>query len=533
MPITDAPYELEPTGQPISFEIEAEEYESTPGGSSVSTLEFPSLPTAGQTLILAYGSKVITFTFAATTPKDGITLPLSTDHGKQASYLSTNYELINDFVIRSTGTAVELTGRKLGSDYDITATGTYTSTLTNLTAGVDRVVNENHKVIAALWATSTNSDIGQAFVLEQSISVNDATHKGRVDMARFLHNLIQVESFKHWETAPYELTAQPISYLIRYGEAYGIPQEVKRFAASQKRWAWRAKLKYDDIELYDDYNVATHYEENWCTNQPSDKVLSRSELDALTFINANSYSGIDINVSAVLSTGATATGSIAFSLSDSNPKLVVIPISHSIIAALVSAGVNQVVSFNISVGVSGTRKTRIMRYKFVDHCPGYRYYMYLNSVGGWESMRTNAVFSKAIRTNQDTYTRPYTKRYEETEEVDTGVFDKSPRAEIMAAEAIQVESHTGASGAHEQEWAEHFCREFSASQYRFEYVPEDSRMIPIIVTTKDFTLKTRASGNHFFRFAYSHAYTDGNKASAISSNGRDASFTDTDALPND
>jgi hypothetical protein len=535
MPITDAPYLLEPTGNPIAFEIEQDNYVVTPSDTSVCTLEFPTTPTNGQTLKLAYADKALTFTFQTTTDTSGLSLPLSTSVALLAQYLSVNYDLVNDFVIRADigSSLIELTAKVDSEDYDITCTGTYAATFNQTQAGVAEVVQDNYSIITTLLVEEANSTNDHAKVVETQLYLNPTTRAARVDFARLLHNHIAIELPMLAHDELYELKNQPVEYFMRYAEKYGSTATVKRYSASSKRWAWRGRFDLDNTGLYGDYNAAHYFEEQWLTLQPTNKTISTIEKDYLCFLNAHNYSACTLNISAKLSNGSTVTGTVAFTFADSNPKMLVVPISYAYLAAQLTLSGNSIVTASVSIGVSGTRKTRVMKYTFIEHCEGMRYYVYLNSIGGWESMRTNSVFTKGVKVEQAQYMRPYTTRFENTEDLGGGEYDLSPRAEVMNSEAVSVEYHNGGSGSHAQEWAEHFAKQFGTSERRFEYDPVDDRLIPIILTTKDFGLKHRKAGNHFFRFSYTHAYTNSYKHSSLATNGRDASFSDTSALPND
>lgn len=158
--INTTPYSIAPVGKnnPVAFVVTGSNRVATAGVARALSIVKSGTITNGATIVFAWGSYSLTFTFttAYAAIDTGLALNPAMDAAAIAAALQLNFLLNRDFIITVAGTTITFTARATGTAYQLEITLPTGITFgTTDTDGVDEVLNDNYKHFAQLLVEDT------------------------------------------------------------------------------------------------------------------------------------------------------------------------------------------------------------------------------------------------------------------------------------------------------------------------------------------------------------------------------------------
>lgn len=517
--ITRQPYALQAAGMPIQYGLQSNYHVVTAGVKAVYKITALASPTAGDNFTLTWGNKSVTFTFAASPDDSGTELPVTNVAATLAPIMAQHYELGADYLVFSAVAGeITLSAREEGTDYNLSKSGAYSLTLTQTTAGVDSELRSNFRVALDVYMEDLvgGTLFSKVASLEATVDDNGDT---AFDLSAILWNELRWYRPVFNSNQPMACPELARTYYIRYAESSGIPAVRRKATATSPyaKYALRAKVDQSraaQFSRYVDHFSAspgtglTSMVANGLTFAPVRKEVTTEQPEYLFYI-VNDATIYYMALLVTWSNGAATYHMPYYGTGTYKHHVICFPVGHDAlnIASLAPAPGVTAVSYKIRLYTDSSPSVDYTEREFVitSGCPyPNRYFLFLNSLGAFETMRTTAYFAKGLTVSQDEYQRPFIQNAGE------------PVAEYFNGDGAFTEGRKGGTGIMLSEWIEHYAKEFMSAEVRYELDMTGLRYLPIVLLTREAEYyRDRQKVPFAFRFEYKYGYDSGVK-SAIS-----------------
>jgi hypothetical protein len=441
------------TGNPATYKVTANNAYTLPGSKYGGRINIVSAFTAGQSLNIRWLNKVITITCAAT-PVAFNEIGLSPDITDLYAFLFNFPDLVEDFSIApGDNYSIDITARKIGADYNLTADGTLTGiSLTPVTAGTDKTQLPNFKIITKVEADGafisehalpTDTDASETYPLGwqypgiAEISIND-----QLQAEKRGHFTVSFPSNEKHHLCDDVLT--PFR-LYAYAQA-GIPPVKDGGLFSDMSYALQGKLEnFRQGELnYMEKNFTDLLTETqmFLSFAPSEKITDIYAPERLFFL---------------FQTASTYRLWVEESYTDDT--------THSAYRDSVAAAANSLYEFDVSYRAVRTNfdrklkqykvwltnvanepiseeRTFVLDYAYYNNA---RYFFYMNSLGVYECLRITGAVTKNLTIDKEFVNIPYDKR-----------FTNLDRQEKQSAYSSELVYEMNAGFFPDKYWADYF-----------------------------------------------------------------------------
>jgi len=395
---------------PVVYGLQTNNLSSFPGLEARILFKFTAFPTTNQYFDLSFLGETYRFT-AVTAPDDsGLQYHsniwgLSFDEYNEQVVrdLNRNYNLTKYYTITySAATSlISIIAKDVGEVYNITMPAkTILSTNTTI-SGIDAIVNEFFSIYVQIYV---NSDL----IGEDSYSVDDDL-KAYVDISEYIESQLTGNTFE-WPEDPSVLSVNRsenmVEFYITYSEQYGNPIEKRRLTESSVRYGFLGGISDTLLQLYNQENESffsqLSFNKQFLTNQPAEKWIRERQPEKLFFcVYDNQTSSVLYKTKVYYTDGTNTTTTIATTPANQGSVLeFIITPNKTGLPALDPAKTIQ--KFEVWLENQTGLIISETRTYYIETVPELydRYFLFLNSLGGYDTLRTLGLGQKSISINK-------------------------------------------------------------------------------------------------------------------------------------
>lgn len=473
------------TRRPLIAAFTSDNETEVAGVTAVATLHWYNVCYAGDTLIISFGSTVITFTATATPSHDpGTDLPTAElDVADIAGYLDDNYLLTLYFDISydTPNDRITFTAKATGSAYTITFGGTMLgenySEHAN-TAGVNAVPRPNFQVWADLYIEPTYLS-GVFSTLAGKLSATRAADgKYYFDVSALVDGYV-ADHQPILDDIAIRVASESmlVRYLIRAGEAYGSPIAPQGFATKISRTALRGRNAIETVGTAGNtLPTGTYAAQGFMplTGRPLSKKVTKAQNEFL-YLLTTSGSNWSISGLVTFTDGTTGAMTPLTPATVTAYQVYALPMGYTQlgIGAVNPAKTVRSYTVNISLGDPTPTGDISLTFELMGTCPPHmRYLIFRNELGGYDTIQLQGALQKSGQADRQRgqYILPanYTALSRQAFDYDTSSQD-------------EYEAHTGYYLTKEE--AEYYLRQLIQSENVLLH--DGSNLVPVTLTTKE------------------------------------------------
>jgi hypothetical protein len=493
------------SGNPVHFRFVSDNSIESFGVSASLTIVFTSTGKEEEALTLTWGIDSVSLVFRDEPDDSGFELSsreveplLSKWIELIAGEISSNYLIDHYYTVTYAAGAVTLTARAAGSEYTLshTAEGIGGISATSV-EGVDPIVRPFFKVgVQVVLGASEDSQ-----VLGEEYLPVDATGAVTFDLHEFFSDSPST-TFLFPEAADNLGILHPEScreYYVRYFEQYGTPPVPRKINTAGPFYVLSGGLSAVQEGRYrregSDYWSKLCYNQYFLTWQPKVKTVDRYQVEKLFYLVREEYPFIVMRVETYF-VGGISTNPVPKCLIENPVKMGVYEFICSLSALQLDGWDTEFIDY-YEVWIEDDQVNRISEirrfYVNKEETPFVRYFLFRNSIGGWDTLRTTGKFSSAYE-----YERSTAIRIPELE-----MTDQDHRLiQTTVTEEKTYSASTGWLTPEQIDWIRDFC--LSGEIYEVQ----GQNLIPVVLTSK--TARQTKDGENlwFLDFDYSRSVTD-------------------------
>ena len=424
---------------PTVFLFTSDNYVTAQGTPADATITFSAGLAAAENFGIAYGNKIISFVVVSGTPDDsGLQIKaigaesLSSWVAATANEIAKNYNLSNDYMISANGSSIVFIARANGSNYTMTLSNPPAKmSITDGTAGTDVAVRPFFNIVAQTWMKRNASMVK---IYEDSLSV-DSDGKVFYDISEIVKSELYSEF--EWPEASTNCFVKRehinVPYFIRYAEQYGIPPVVKALETSQYLCALNGGVPFwKQVEYYTNNTSfwdRMQYEKNFLTWQPNNKLIDTKQPEKLYWLAWNNtliptacklrvtLHTYDVNgamTTTVLHTDTQAVSYMeAYEIQVGYEKLNSLLNLNQYFLAFNSDGYPGQ-SYDVEIVTDNDTILSEKRSYIIDYTEhrNVRYYIFMNSLGGYDTLRTTGIGEYESPVERTIISRAYPKEFD-------------------------------------------------------------------------------------------------------------------------
>lgn len=531
--VVSEPGYLSLSKDPIEFHLQTNKWVTTQPTTSIYSMVFSTkLTTAGEKLTFDWNGNTVTFVVEATTDPDGYNLPTALGSTTLEEYVEAlvdnwfggNYLLLRDFEITKSGTdTIIFAGRDSSIDMNAPVTDINASyaTLTGVSSGVEAVYNPNftfimHVEVEEVYGSDewTRLDPIHAYPIlyYDTIALN---WKGRakIDVSTLIDGMLQTreETLDIDETDEVIADQTNLQWRVIYTEQYTIDSSLftdlhedvfqgPTYVSDTKR-VIKGGMKYLDIPLFPDlitdfYGTATKPANTWV---PNGAFVTQEQLHFLTYLITHVQTGVatfDLKATVYYTDSTDDTDVILSTTDPLENETWRFPVGF--LANGLEAWQPAKIPYKYEIWLQysdlgdpwvGERKTFWLEVESRQD----RYFIYENSFGAHEILRTSGEFSATPEVSKTTGKRVVEAGY---------AADNANFAQKSNGYSDVFEVSTGFKT--KEEFIQ--LREFINSDIHYEII--DGKKVPIVVSTTKMKLEYELTGSYdrIESFKYRHAF---------------------------
>lgn len=478
--------------------------------------------TIGGNLILSWNGNTVAFYVESTTTPTGYNLPDDITATTLAQYTQAlaetwfpaQYLLQRDFEITydGTGPAVIFTAKEPGTELAITYSQTIPSgqgIMTTATTPIAWDFKDDYAVIMDVEVEETygSGEFTRVGTLHATPTLyNDGgTWKGdvKIDVQELLDGFLQDRTDKPNFFATSTLAANThLQWRVVYAERYTAANEtvVVRRVQSDDKQVLKGGLKYLDVPALGDLET-NHFGvtfKPWNTWQPDGKEVTQAEPHWLYFLTPFQISGPDyyeLNAVVYYTDGTTATATINTNAVQNQWE------TYFYRAGFIDEGLDLLnptkTPYKYTLRLEetgGTMKSTVFTFYIVDSTRQDRFFVFENSLQGWDTLRCNGDFEAITGTSKTESAVPVEAGYLATD------------ATVKVKSQGYADSFNIYSGFKKKNEII-YLRDFLNSENVFEIV--DGALVPVVVESgRTFPMEHDRTGDYGYglQFTYRHAF---------------------------
>lgn len=501
---------------PTVFEFSSNNYITVAGVASSLQLVFGAGLVNNETFDLCYNGKILTFVVKTTPNTSGLQIKAIAAEAvnawvvQTAAYLRQNYDLSTDFLITSNLNGITLLARETGTDYTLTLDNEPANlTGANAVAGTDQAVQAFFNIVAQTWM-KRGADMVNIF--EDALTV-DAAGASYHDISE----IVKSELYSEFEFPEVDANGWikrdhiNVSYFIRYAEKYGIPSTVKAMSTSQYFSALNGGVPFwKQVEYYTagtSFWDRMQYDMNFLTWQPTTKKLSITGTEKLYWLawkstlnntlcklrfTLHTFDDNGITTSVVYSATQAVTYLDVFEMEVGYARLNTLynfdAYFHDQGADGVSGqyyDVEVITDAGLVLSEKRTYQVDLTEYQ------NSREFLFLNSLGGYDTIRTTGIGEYEGTQERTFITSPYPKEF-------AAAFRMKKQVFVLGNDKMKVNS--GWLTSSQVDW----LQDMLLSEEVYEI--KNSKLYPVVITSTSGPKKTdEQSPAYFVEFEYEYS----------------------------
>ena len=474
--LSKSPAAVNLVGNDILFKINTDNQYSSAGSKAVLIIDWASGDAAGEKFTLAWGEKEVELTAAVTPNGSGLQYPsyvsgvLNTWKESLVAYFKSNYDLSQDFIIEyvSSINKIKFTAREVGVDFSLTLTpDTSGVAATTNTAGTDAVARDFYKIICRIWDNGPNR-IYPLLLGEDRLTPDDDENV-LFKIQEYLKPEI-TPSFAYQEdntTLVIERPAMVKEFFIEYGETYD--NIIYRLYSGSLYYAIGGKISIQkesvlnelDLSFFDELTASGMFL-SW---HPKTKTISKWQPEKLYFLMLIETTTIWV-FAKIYYTDGTSSIKTLYTASATQYSMIEICCGHNIMNLQYGKAVER---YEIYVSKHGVEISE--RREFIidnDYREFEKVFLFKNSLGAYETLRTTGVHEKENQFEHTIYNKGVT-------EGELTYFEEANQESFMEE---TFKANSGWISKDELNWTNDFM--MSAERY----IIENYQLFKIIVTSK-------------------------------------------------
>lgn len=517
-----------PAKNPVIFGYTSDNYIVTPASAASIRLTFAAGLVDGESFKLTFGGQTYTFLVKTSPDNSGLQIKAYNAEGinswviQTANQLQKNYALSTHYYIAYFANTINIVARENGSNYSITLSNPPANlSATDVVAGVDEVTQANFAVISQIWM---NRSTQMVKIFEDSLSIN-STGATLQDISELLKSELYSE-FEFPEVAANSFVKRNhinVSFYVRYAEQYGTPATIKAIETSQYFTALYGGVPFWKQVEY--YNAGTSfwdrmkYDMNFLTWQPKTKKISPSQSEKLYWLawkNTLNNTQVRLRISCYYYDNGTLKCAVAYSGTQAVTYLDVyeIEVGYKRLCQLYNLegyflhdnedGVpGQYYTVEVVTNTTPAQvlsETRTYQIDIAEY-PYKREFLFLNSLGGYDVVRTTGIGESEAKQERTFVSSPYPKEF-------SNAFRMKKQVFVTGNETMKVNS--GWLTSDQANW----FQDFLLSDDVFEI--KNDILYPVVITSQSGPKKTdEQSPAYFVEFEYEYCAHDTTYAKSI------------------
>lgn len=338
---------------------------------------------------------------------------------------------------------LKIEAREPGTDFSITITTLIENyDVESTTAGQNKTVRENFKIVTEVLVYDETDTLKSLTTLEE---IPNDENIAEFNISAILDRYMAIRSaLPDYDVNEVSEANNVISrFYLRYREVYGDPQEDYLVQNTSDRYVLMGGLKKQDWPGNTVLYRITTDPCQFLTWQPDNKVISKKQREYLYLYNNSIVEGIKVAVSFQDFT------MITFDLTPgATDKVVSIPVGYEQLSLNeIDSEENPIIKYSVFAYNSDLDPASETRIYYVDQneYTNERYFIYRNSLGGYDTFRAIGDSEVSINPEYDTSERILTSgyssqtgqrvrsnlTYDEVIEVGTGLLDKDNKIALM------------------------------------------------------------------------------------------------------
>ncbi|MBW6475234.1 MAG: hypothetical protein K0B14_19055, partial [Anaerolineaceae bacterium] len=493
------------SGDPVHFRFLSDSSIESVGVPASLTLVFGSTGRDGEALTISWGIDSVSLVFRDEPDDSGFELSsgaieplLSKWTELVAREMASNYLINRYYSVSSLGGSVTFTARQTGNEYSLRheATGIDGIWFSSI-AGSDSILRPFFKVgVQVVLGAAENSQI----LGEEYLPV-DVAGSVTFDLHDFFSDSPST-TFSFPEAADNLGIIHPEScreYYVRYFEQYGTPPIPRKINTAGPFYVLNGALSTVQEGRYrregSDFWSKLCYNQYFLTWQPKVKTVDRYQVEKLFYLVRDEYPFIVMRVETYF-VGGISTNPVPKCLIETPVKMGVYEFICSLSVLQLDGWDTEFIDY-YEVWIEDDQVNRISEirrfYVNQDEIPFVRYFLFRNSIGGWDTLRTSGKFSPIFEYERSTAIRiPGLEMTDQDHRlIQTGV-----------AEEKTYSASTGWLTREQMDWIRDFC--LSGEIYEVQ----GQNLIPVVLTSK--TARQAKDGENlwFLDFEYTRSVTD-------------------------
>ena len=493
------------SGNPIHFRFFSDSSLESVGVPASLTLVFTSPGSDGESLSLSWGTDSVCLVFCNEPDDSGFELssrevePLLSKWVELiAGEIASNYLIDRYYTVTFSGGAITLTARKAGTEYTLSHTADGIGGITVISVeGVDSIIRPFFKVgVQVVLGAGEDSQI----LGEEYLPVDDA---GSVTFD--LHDFFSespTTTFSFPEAADNLGILHPESsreYHVRYFEQYGTPPVPRKIHTSGPFYVLSGGLSTVQEGRYrregSDFWSKLCYNQYFLTWQPKVKTVDRYQVEKLFYLVREEYPFIVMRVETYF-VGGISTNPVPKCLIENPAKMGVYEFICTLSVLQLDGWDTEFIDY-YEVWIEDDQVNRISEirrfYVNKEESPFVRYFLFRNSIGGWDTLRTTGKFSSAFE-------------YERSTAIRIPGLDMSDQDHHLIQTSVYEEktysASTGWLTPEQMDWIRDFC--LSGEIYEVQ----GQNLITVVLTSK--TARQAKDGENlwFLDFEYTRSITN-------------------------
>lgn len=503
---------------PIVFGVSTNNMYSTDGETAKLVLSLSDLDTTvGHGFTLTFNNLSLAFTLASLPDESGLQLIVASGQITLQEWgallvegLRSNFHLVSNFHISGSyqgNYLITLESIDPSSDYSLSVSDNTISTLSidSNREGVTPQMRENFKIIGRVYLVTTS---GQLEFLAQDQITPDSSGKALFDFAQYLLvKVVDTARFLFPQTVTdfiFDRSDQIKRFVVQFCESYTGVYHRLHITWSTDTYVTVGGIDFSQMARFiqegSSYFDMLQYNKDFLTWRPQSKKIWMRQPEMLHFLVwYNDTSWLALKIKITYTDGSTHT----FTKYTYSPVYkydiveVVCTYAKLDLISLPQSQGKTIHKYEVHLVDDNVQVSRTMEF-VLDRTlyPNQRFFIFRNSLGGYDSVRCTGETIKETEVNRLTVER-ITQ--------DFSVMDP-PRRQIFAKEMQKYSANTGFITKLESE----YLRDFFLSNEIYEFI--ENRLYPVLVLST--SLKVHKDNDYLYyrEFEYARAYEDVNYA---------------------
>ncbi len=494
------------SGNPVRFSFCSDTFQESPGERAVYTMTFSMPGIHGDSFTLSWGSHALKFTYSDQPDESGseVSSAVVEPHlhlwiEMIAGEVAANYLIDRDFEVSYFEGSLILTSRKPGPEYNLSHT--FTGSISIQATSTEGVLDEQklfYRIgVQCLLVVENGFDL----LAEEFLPV-DGSGKATIDIHDFFSDVLS-SSFTLPEASNQRSIYHPEmchSYVVRYFEQSGVPTVFGKISVTEPFYVLFGGLSSIQEGRYlrqgTDFWSKLCYNQYFLTWQPKTKWVDPWQVEKLYYLVREEYPVIVMRVETYYQDGLST---------NPVPKVIIEnPVNMGVYEFILTLDVLQPDAWDseyidyyeawIEDGQLN-RISEVRRFRVAHETPPFlRHFLFRNSLGGWDTLRTTGKFQPSYE-----YDRSMALRIPELDST-----DRSYRlTQTSVTEQQTFTANTGWLSMEEMDWVRDFC----LSGEVYEII--NRQLYPVVLTSKSARQAKDGENLWCLDFEYSRSITSG------------------------